>query len=201
MIDGQAVDLSPLFHWWTNHQGARPLTAWVHVSGSIVGTNAWGWTLEARVEPSSIAGTGKASGPNSGQPRLILKNPPLQDRAQFESLADQLNQLEEQHRQLSEQLTNATNQSHEIAAQQKSNRQNRVRSRALAQEAQQVKQMSNQDQSDLKALDKQLQEVRARLAVYSNAKTSTVYTVDCLALETGLEYNGVPVYDHGSILR
>src|SRR5437667_7193782 len=43
MVGGNTVDLSPLFRWWSKHDGERPLNAWVHVTGSVIGTNAWGW--------------------------------------------------------------------------------------------------------------------------------------------------------------
>lgn len=56
----------------------------------------------------------------------------------------------------------------------------------------------SQEQEQLKALDKQLQQLHAKLAAYPNPRT---YTVDCLALKTELEHGGVEVYDHGAIAR
>src|SRR5690242_18285453 len=50
IVNGFAVDISPLCTWWTNHEGARPLISWVHVTGAIVGTNSGAWVIEARVD-------------------------------------------------------------------------------------------------------------------------------------------------------
>ena len=56
IVNGQAVDLTPLLDWWTKREGVRPLQAWVRVTGSIVGTNALGWTVEGTVEtPAEIS--------------------------------------------------------------------------------------------------------------------------------------------------
>ena len=49
-INQYIVDLNPLFHWWTNRAGERPLDAWVHITGRNVGTNSWGWVLHAHIE-------------------------------------------------------------------------------------------------------------------------------------------------------
>src|ERR1041385_5018948 len=54
-INQYVVDLNPLFRWWTNRAGARPLEAWVHITGQIVGTNAWGWVLHAHIGESGRA--------------------------------------------------------------------------------------------------------------------------------------------------
>jgi hypothetical protein len=190
VVEGQTVDLGPLFHWWTNHSGSRPLTAWVHLTGSIVGTNTYGWTLEAHVESSGEAGEKNSSVKSAGgRTRVILKNPPRQDQADFENLAQQLKELTGQHQRLSAQETADKGRESNISSQ----RRGRSRSRALAQE----KQVVSQEESQLKSLDKEIQEVRAKLASYPNSET---YVVDCLALETGHEHAGVLMYDHGVVL-
>lgn len=199
VIDGQPVDLGTLFHWWTNHQGDRPLASWVHVTGSVVGTNAWGWTLEAQTAPSARSAekpTGHAA-PGAGT-RIILKHPPRQEQADFENLIEQLKELDGQRHQLSAEVTNANQQSREIASEQKVRYQSRARSRFLSQQAQEVKQAVSRDQDELKTLDKQIQQVRTRLAAYPNTRT---YMVDCFALDTGQEFSGVAVYDHGAVVK
>jgi hypothetical protein len=49
-IAGQPVNLLPLMEWWSQRVGPRPLSAWVHATGRIVGTNAYGWTVEGSVD-------------------------------------------------------------------------------------------------------------------------------------------------------
>src|SRR5262252_6910694 len=83
-VNGVAVDLNPLFRWWTNHSGTRPLTAWVHVTGAIVGTNSLGWTVQGTVERRSDLPD--ESEPEKSSPSFILRNPPLSDLAKFDEL-------------------------------------------------------------------------------------------------------------------
>src|SRR5258708_256074 len=61
-VGEQKIDLTPLFQWWAKHAGERPLTAWIHVTGSIVQTNAWGWVVNARVQGFSTDDKSRSSG-------------------------------------------------------------------------------------------------------------------------------------------
>ena len=86
-IDQHIVDLHPLFQWWTNRAGERPLEAWVHITGHIVGTNSWGWVLTAHIE-EAVHAKGEATDRSAGKiaANIILKNPPRADQAEFENL-------------------------------------------------------------------------------------------------------------------
>jgi hypothetical protein len=196
MVSGQAVDLTKLFQWWTNHYGPRPLTAWVHVSGPVVGTNAWGWVLDAEVE--AAAGHGAGRNATGGKLKILLKNPPVRERAEFDKLVARLRELESDRATFSQQEANAKKQASHIASQQKSYHRKPSRSAILGQEAAQNDEAINQDQKHIKELDKQLQELRGKLAAYPNPNS---YLVDCLALDIGQDHNGMPLFDHGLVLH
>jgi outer membrane murein-binding lipoprotein Lpp len=178
VVSGRTADLAPLFHWWTNHAGARPLVAWVHVTGSIVGTNVSGWILEAQVETTerTVART-PALGTGS---KIILRNPPLQDRAEFDSLLAQLKLLNAQH----DGLANVEDRAKKDA---------RAAGRAKYR-ARQDKQVESEAKAELRPLDRQIQDVKTKLATYPNAEH---YSVDCFALDTGQAFGGMAVFDHG----
>ena len=197
LINQNPVDLSPLFHWWTNRSGERPLRAWVHITGAIVGTNSWGWTVNARIEGE---GTGKSGAPaqvaKTGEGKIILENPPRSEQAEFLALKTRLATLEAQHQALDSQVAEAQRQIKAIAEQQKGSRQHH--SRRLAQESASWKQAETQAKEQLKPLDKQRSEIYARLAAFPDREH---YSVDCLALDTGEEISGIHLYDHGVVLK
>ena len=178
VVSGRTADLTPLFHWWTNHAGARPLAAWVHVTGPIVGTNVSGWILAAQVETTErpVART-PALGTGS---KIILRNPPLQDRAEFESLVSQLKLLSAQHDGLA---------GVEDRAKKDAQAAGRAKYRAR-----QDKQVESEAKAELRPLDRQIQDVKTKLATYPNAEQ---YSVDCFALDTGQAFGGIAVFDHG----
>lgn len=197
-VNGQTVDLNPLFRWWAKHAGARPLTSWVHVTGSVIGTNAWGWTLEAHVE-SSKPRKNEASNPSDdGKLRIILQHPPAYEFAEFENLKAQIKSLDDQHNQLSARAAQAQARAQELADEQSASRARGLRARGLSQQEREWKQADNEAKDQLKTIDKQLQELRAKLAAYPDPAK---YSVDTFALDLGQEYSGVPMYDHGFVWK
>jgi hypothetical protein len=192
-ISGQTVNLLPLFHWWTNHSGARPLTAWVRVTGTIAGTNAGAWVLEAQVQKSE-----HSAAHVDGQLKIVLRNPPMQERAEFEGLRAQLNALNEQHAKLAAVESGAKGRAQTASHEQQAYRHYHAHSTALAQEERQDNLIENQAKTAMKPLDQQIQDLKKKLAAYPNPEH---YTVDCFALETGQAWQQMPVYDHGFALR
>src|SRR6516164_706793 len=85
------VDLRPLFQWWTNRTGPRPLKSWVHLTGLVVGTNSWGWVIEGVAEHSEQA---------PGQAKFILQHPPWGELIQFGQIKSQVDALTRQHSDL-----------------------------------------------------------------------------------------------------
>jgi chromosome segregation ATPase len=109
-----------------------------------------------------------------------------------------IGELESERVALSQKEATAKKQGSHIAAQQKSYHRKPSRSAVLTQEAAQNDEAINQDQEQIKELDKQLQELRGKLAAYPNPNS---YLVDCLALDTGQDHNGMPIFDHGMVFR
>ncbi len=197
LINQNSVDLSPLFHWWTNRAGDRPLRAWIHITGAIVGTNSWGWVVNAQVEGEGTGETTSAAHTGRiGERKIILENPPRGEQSEFLGLRRQLTALEAQHHAIDSQVAEAERHIKAIADQQKGSRQHH--SRRLAQEAASWKQAENQAKEQLKPLGKQIAEVNARLATFPDRER---YSVNCLALDTGREVGGIHLYDHGMALK
>ena len=189
VINGQVVELAPLFRWWSKQEGHRPLSAWAHVQGSIAGTNGWSWVIEARVEGGLAKD--KSQGKNNRaleRAKILLKNPPIQDLNDFEKLSGQLKDLQQQRATLADEEAAAKNQEN-------TNRHSGYRSRLVALENRQLQQTQNQLRDELKPIYKQIQNLKKQLALYPN---SDHYEVDCFALDRGLESDGVRIYDYGS---
>ena len=198
VVNGQTVELTPLFKWWTKHDGKRPLTAWVHVTGQIVGTNVLGWVVEAQIEKTDRPDRPEESEPakSAGPVRIVLREPPEQERAEFERLSAQLKTLNAQHAALTSQEANAKNRADALGREESANRRYGVHSREVALEHKQATQVQNQAKEELKPVDQQLQDLKKKLAAYPNPDH---YEVDCFALETLQQYSGMPLYDHGRV--
>jgi len=200
LVNERTVDLNPLFQWWTKHNGPRPLTAWVHLSGPIVGTNAFGWVVEAQVEGgahSESAGDAKGAAP-SAERKIILRNPPWQELAEFARLSAQLKTLTNQRVQLANAEAQAKTRAEADAKTRSANRHNRSYSRALAADERQSKQTETQARDQVKILDQQIADTKKKLSIYPSADH---YAVDCFALDAGSEFSQMQVYDHGQIFK
>ncbi len=200
MINGHAVDLTPLMKWYTNHHGTRPLTAWVHVTGVVVATNAWGWLVQGQAEiaPHSDAEESSSAAAKNGQAKLLLRNPPVQERAEFDRLRAQLKQLESQRSQVANQQTEAKSRADALNKEQAGYRRAGYRSRVVTAEARQVRLVQNQSKAELKPLDQQIAELKRKLAPYPSVDH---YEVDCFALDANQEYQGMRLLDHGVIMQ
>lgn len=200
LVNGQTVDLNPLFKWWTNHSGARPLTGWVHVTGAIVGTNSWGWVVQRTAQSTNGRKKNREDEKSvEKEPaKVLLLHPPLQDLAEFERLKSQLEGLNRSRAQLAGQETQAKNQAQVVEKEQKNAGRNYSQARALGQEAKKLNQVSDQARSQVKVLDTEIHSLKNKLAQYPNPDR---YLIDCLALDTNQETQGIPVYDHGSVFQ
>lgn len=194
-LNGVTVDLSYLFRWWTNHEGDRPLRAWVRVAGPILATNIAGWVLEANVEASAPAADGAEAAPKE-HAKIILKHPPAQEFGEFQRLSDELKDLEEQHAKLSAQETSAQKRAESAAAH--ANSRNGLRGEAYFQKEQQYNQNATDAQDQIKALDKQIKDLHTKLEVFS---PSAKFTVDTFALDLHQQYGGMPIYDRGFVFK
>jgi hypothetical protein len=201
-INSCIVDLNPLFKWWSKHEGPRPLSAWVHITGSVVGTNALGWIVEARVEGASARGgaeEGKSTAASSQTPlKILLQRPPVEDLAEFEQLSSRLSALNAQRANIAGEEAQARTRDQAVVEQQHAAGRNRVRSRLLALEDKQLKQSENGAKTEGKSLDDQIKEIKAKLAIYPS---NDHYEVDCFALDLQNNYGRLPVYDHGWVVK
>jgi hypothetical protein len=192
VVNGATVNLTPLFHWWTNHQGSRPLTAWVHAHGTISGTNALGWIISGKADKSSLRSgeQSHAAAETKDGPKFILKNPPLQDVAAFESLRQQLSQANADRARVQQDETNAKTKETTV----RKTTRGRNRNQATAQ----LRNEEQADKSQLQTLDAQIHELKKKLAVYPNPDH---YQVDAIVLDTGTDSGALPVYDHGYAIK
>ena len=196
LINSNAVDLSPLFKWWTKHEGPRPLPSWVHVAGSITGTNAGGWVLEAEVEGAD-KGEGSARAGSAHEPlKIILVNPPVEDLADFQSLNSKLAALNAQRAAFAARESNDKAREQAVAEQEHAARGSRAK--VLAMEDRRLKQAENEAKAGQKPLDQQIKDLKSKLAVYGNTGH---YRIDCFALDLQYDYQRLPVYDHGRTMN
>lgn len=198
VINGQAADLSPLFKWWGKREGPRPLSAWVRLTGSVVGTNAYGWIVEARVEKTKYGSKPGEDDSGDSSRRVLLRNPPVQDQAEFDRIHDRLTELTQEHSTLAQEGTQVKSQADTINKQQQSLRRYRLHSRLLAAEAGDLNYSQKQTKEQLKPVDEQIQDLKKKLAAFPNPDH---YEVDCFALKTVLQYQKLPVFDHGQVYR
>ena len=187
LIAGQTVDLEPLFRWWTNRHGDRPLYAWAHVTGAVVATNGWGWTVEGRLDPPPRRGRGSAKERASanGQVKLALRTPAALGLEQFSEVTAQSKALHDQSRALST-LSAAAMRLREIGS-------NSQHSRALAVQIRQLRLVENQAKAQLASL------LSSSPIAAPNWPVFPIHEVllDCLALDMGQEVDGLPLYDYG----
>jgi len=197
LVNGQVVELKPLFIWWTNHSGTRPLAAWVHLTGPVIGTNELGWIIDAEIHRSSAAHTKSSTqegAHNDIHPKILLQRPPQDDLAEFERITTHLKNLNEEHARLSNEESLAKSQEQRLERQRSQVRYDRASSRVLDLEDRQLKQADNQVKSQLKVLDQQIQAVKTQLARFPSPDH---YVLDCFALDEGRNFEHMPLYDHG----
>lgn len=189
VINGQVADLTPLFHWWTNQNGSRPLHSWAHLTGAIVATNQWGWIVEGHSDMRQAAGDKSHGESNSQSIRMLLRNPPTFQKAEFEQLSSQLQELKRERAQLTTEETNAKDQATTLAH-------NGARSRAKNVQVRQAKAIESEAGREVKQLDVKIGEVKKRLAVYP---AGSAFHLDCFALFTGATIDRLPAYDFGLV--
>jgi hypothetical protein len=198
-VNARTVDLNPLLKWWTNHNGARPLVSWVQVTGPVVGTNSAGWIVQASLERTARnMEASSAAEADLPQIRILLKHPPLQDRAVFEKLSQQLKVLGTQRSALAAADSDARNRRKAITDAETFNRAYGVRSWGLAVERRQLQQNQSQASAQIKVLDQQIQALKQLLAPWPDTDR---YVVDCFALDVGQQKQGLAVFDYGSVVK
>jgi hypothetical protein len=196
VINGQTVDLTPLFHWWTNQASERPLKAWAHVTGTVAGTNLWGWIIEAHIERATPSTGDDTDAPKDG--KIVLRHPPAAEFAEFEKLAAELKDLRAQHDKLSGEATQAGKRAQDAAAKEAAGNMSVRRAARLQQQVQQSGETMKQDDDQLKTIDQQIKELKEKLSTFPS---ETKYSVDSFALDLKQKANGIPIFERGGASR
>jgi len=194
MVQGQTVDLKPLFTWWSSHAGDRPLASWVHITGKVIGTNGFGWVVDAHVE-DSVKGsdeTDKNKTPADG--KIVLKNPPVSEMTEFVQSHARLRALTEKVKERSKQVETAAEKVKQLNAQDETLRKRHARSRPLEQDLKYWRATEKTEKAQLQTENKQLDELKKKYP----GPVDAAYQLDCFALETGQKNGAMAVYDHGA---
>jgi hypothetical protein len=194
MVQGRTVDLKPLFTWWASHAGDRPLASWVHINGKVIGTNGFGWIVEGQVEGSAKGSDESEKTKSSADGKLVLKNPPITEMAEFAQSHAQLRSLTDKVKQLSKQVETASEKVKQLNALDQTARKRRARSRAVEQDLRNWRATEKNDREQLQSENKQLDELKKKFP----GPVDATYQLDCFALETGEKNGAMAVYDHGA---
>lgn len=199
LVNNFPVDLTPLFNWWAKHDGPRPLTSWVRLTGAIVGTNSGAWIVEGKIEEAREAKSSDGSSEAAaGTQKILLRNPPVDDLVEFQRLTNRLAELNKQRGVLKAEADQAKARDQAVTEQQRAARHNRARARVLAGEDKQLKQTESQAKAEQKPLDEEAKEIKNKLAGCPNLDR---YVVDCFALDLHFDYAAMPVFDHGRPIK
>jgi len=196
-ISGQTVDLTPLVEWWKHRSGDRPLAGWVQVTGRVVGTNAYGWTVEGKVDDPLTDGDKESR--TASHSKFILKSPPVQELTMFNQLDTRLSQLKTQRDELNREIKSDDRREEKLSEKHKGSTK---RARARAHKANLRMKQTQADEKNtrdrLEAVEKEIKEVEK---LRKDISEGNRYTVDCFALRLNLQLSGLPIYDHGAVLK
>jgi len=170
MVNGQAVDLTPLLEWWSNGQaGERPLSGWKHIRGRIIGETAYGWIIQGEAEGESLSA------------KFLLRNPPRERLQKFQALEQQLLSCERERVYLNDYLDLP------------------VRSPYDGHSDSTVPSISWSDQvaavTRLQELARTIPSLRQELGQCQDERGN--FRLDAFALRLSERYQGFPVFDHG----
>jgi hypothetical protein len=174
------------------------LSAWTHLTGSVVGTNSGAWIIEGKPDGSEnnkpARDEGAVAASSSEPPRFLLLNPPLDELLEFQRLVDRLVQINRRKAELVSQAADAHSRDEAVTEQEQALRRNRAQARVLATEDKQLKNLENQAKTDQKSLDQEIKDLKSKLAAYPKLDQ---YVLDCFALDLHSEHQQMPVYDYG----
>jgi hypothetical protein len=181
IVSARTIDIVPLVRWHQRAgEGARPLTAWLLVTGRLAGQTAYGWKVTGHLD-------------NEPQARpFIIKNPPLESLNEFNRLKAQFNQLLQRQTRLNADLATAQYLYEQTDANYKRFGYVRYGGDLLDQRLDQVNRIKASIarlDADIREFDTLGQDLRGE------------FTVRCFAVKTGQALTGMLVYDHGYVIR
>jgi hypothetical protein len=180
VINYQPVDLLPLFVWWENPKGTRPLTSWKHVEGSLERETMYGWLIRGTIEGQN------------GLQYFLLKNPPRKELARYRELENSLPRLQQQRAALLPVATLPAYKTYNL---------NRYAGTDPSIDGGAVTLPSedfdkiDQAKNDLQQVDGQIQAAREEMAGMLDRRG--FFKVDAFALQMNQQYQGSQVFDFG----
>ena len=180
VINNHTVNLSPLFAWWDEKHGGRPLTAWKHLEGVFDQETVQGWLCRGSIEGQS------------GRQYFLLKNPPQKELVRYRELENQLSQLQYERTAKLEVAGQPAYETWNLGVY--------SNSRGTADDAAFIVPRENfeaikQANSELQNIDVQIQSVRQEMAGILTKDGH--FKIDGFALQVTQRYQGHPVFDFG----
>jgi hypothetical protein len=211
MVNGQRVNLQPLFHWWTNttalnatnatrtngNQVAvppRPLTAWVRVASNQLTNTGFVWLAHAYIQETP-------DGPVTNQ-LIVLRHGPFEEKKRFDQVVND-------YKMTSTNLLVASNSyvknaEKTAAFDQKADLYLEMyeidpwQHYRLGYAADAYRQAANQTQQKATTAARQMEQFDAKRAELQKiTQDRETLEVDSFALRTTERYRGLPVYDMG----
>ena len=216
MISSTQVDLRGLMAWWTNAQALqlrptiktntqpvlppRPLSSWVRVKGSICSEGMMGWIVEADIEEQPGA---------SAHSRILLVHPPKEEKQKFDRLKAESKQ--DQETQASANTAADANQEIVDEASSKAAALDTISSASplltyLVQGDELGYSRAAGNASDRKKIMVTKSTASSEAASEADHELEEMppgeqYTVDFFALRMAQEYQGLSIYDLGTMIR
>jgi hypothetical protein len=180
IVDGRTHDLTALIRWdhTTNNRPARPLKGWVKITGQFVRENMHGWVVQGEID-------------GQPQPRpFIVRNPPKATLTEFNRLRAQRAALVLQRDRLADEVAALDKSATEIQEQQ--------RQLGFAYDP-----LLDARFSGLPRLRTQLADLDRQVKSFDSRgfDLDAGYRLNCFALKTLLSFDGMLIYDHGTVLR
>jgi len=205
--ESEIVNLTPLFQWWKQQAGGkpgttaeadyaeanRPLSAWKRVMGVKVRQTEYAWVMNAEVAASPTTRTNE---------RILLQHPPTAEEQRYDNLKPL---PDEYNRQI-------TNDEHTYQADLKAEQaveiraktdvrswgwKTRLRANGYDQQAKEERAAADTALNDEKQTQQALERTQKELDAIPSVNGQ--YQVDCFALETGRNSQGLPIFDPGEV--
>jgi hypothetical protein len=206
---GAQANLTPLFKWWVEQgegknraatapasmeagETNRPLWAWKRVTGVKAQETESGWVLDADVASSPATRTNEW---------IVLLHPPTTEAQEYDFLQSLSAQYEQRitndARAQQAYLKAAQNAETRAAAARSWGMKTQWQSSSFVQLAARERNAAQAALNDEQQTQKALDQTRKQLAVMPSREGQ--YEVDCFALETGRNQQGLPIFDTGEV--
>ncbi len=198
-----AVNLAPLFQWWTQRAAdsrasndvrladSRPMSAWHRITGTKVGELQYSWVVNARIYTSPGSFTNA---------RIILKNPPATEEQSFYVLKNELAAATQQMTNDQRKYQADTQEAQRAAARVhaiESSRSWKAPPTGEITRAAKDKQAAAAALLDQQQLEQMIAQAETQLQTIPSKDGR--YFIDWFALKIGSDKSGAPIYDLGVV--